>query len=363
MPSRVLLVEDDPVIQEYCRETLAAGGLTVEACATAKEARALFAAAAPDLVVLDIGLPDGTGLDLLREWGARGARVPVLFLTARGDLRTRLDCFRGGARDYVQKPFAAQELLARALVHLDAKRSLDGALLRNVELELAARARQDMTDMIVHDLKTPLAAIKGTLELVRSRGMISAGQHAELLEHAGTAAEFMLLMLNDILDVSLDGQSGLRAELSPVEVAPLHGKLEALFAGRARKTKVSVSWSCAPEARVVTGDQRLLFRVLANLVANAMAASPPGAEVEVRCARRGRAARLSVCDRGPGVPDAEKESVFRKFSTGARPSLEAGSGIGLAFCRAAARAMGGRVWVEDRDGGGSCFHLEIPQAG
>ena len=91
MPHRVLVVENDIDIQGYCKTILESAGFAVDACDTLADARRLFNANRPDLAVLDIGLPDGSGIDLMREWhGYPGPKVPVLVLTARGDLATRL---------------------------------------------------------------------------------------------------------------------------------------------------------------------------------------------------------------------------------------------------------------------------------
>ncbi|MDX6768206.1 MAG: response regulator [Elusimicrobiota bacterium] len=364
MPSRVLVVEDDLVILDYCRTVLEAAGIVVDGCSTAAEGRRFFLAERPDLAILDIGLPDGTGIELMQEWHALpGPKVAVIFLTARGDLRTRLDCFQRGAADYVHKPFAPEELLARAQVHLHLRRTQDELVKRNYELELVSRARQDMADMIVHDLKTPLTAIKGTLEVIRARGLITGGQHQNLLDHAGTAADFMLLMLNDLLDVSQASQAGMKAVLSPLETGVIYDKLHALFSERSRKTKVDIAWSVRPGAEQVLGDQRLIYRVLANLIVNAMAVSEAGSFVEVDCALNGTNARFTVSDRGKGVAPQDKKAIFEKYTTTKRgAALDTGSGIGLTFCRVAAEALKGRVWVEDRPGGGSCFHLEFPQS-
>lgn len=362
MAPRVLVVEDDLVILDYCRTVLQAAGMTVDGCSALAQGRELYKANRPDLAILDIGLPDGTGLELMKEWHSYpGPKVSVIFLTARGDLKTRLECFQSGASDYLHKPFAPQELLARAQVHLHLRREHDDLVKRNYELELVTRARQDMADMIVHDLKTPLTAIKGTIEVIRARGMITPGQHQSLLEHAGTAADFMLLMLNDLLDVSQAREAGLKAELAPMEVGGVYDKLHALFADRARKMKMDLAWSVKPGAEQVLGDQRLIYRVLANLISNAMSASPSGSYVEVDCALAGTSARFTVSDRGPGVPEEKKKTIFEKFMTTKRGALDTGSGIGLSFCRAAADALKGKVWVEDRQGGGSHFHLEFPQ--
>src|SRR6185312_3436294 len=214
MSHRVLVIEDDPDIQGYCNTVLESAGFAVDSTSTLDGARKLYGKK-PDLVVLDIGLPDGNGIDLMREWQKSGTPPPILFLTARGDMKTRLECFQQGAQDYLLKPFAAEELLARAKVHLQVKKSHDELLRRNYELELITRARQDMADMIVHDLKAPLTSIKGTLELVLAHGLISAEGYQNLLQNAGSAADFMLLMLNDLLDVGQAESAGLKAEAAP----------------------------------------------------------------------------------------------------------------------------------------------------
>lgn len=366
MSHRVLVVEDDLDIQGYCKTILESEGFTVDACDTAAEARRLFNANRPDLAVLDLGLPDGNGTDLMKEWhGYPGPKVPVLFLTARGDLKTRLECFQQGATDYVHKPFAAEELLARAKVHLQVKKSHEELIKRNYELELVARARQDMTDMIVHDLKAPLTAIKGTLELIHSRGLISQGDYTSLLSNAGSAADFMLLMLNDMLDLAQVKSSGLRVETGLVDPTVLLGKIHNLFAGRLQMTGATLTSRTAPGVAKIRADQNLLFRILANLIANAMKANPGAHPIEVECSFNGSSARFSVSDEGPGVPDAEKKRIFEKYVTSGRKesALDTGTGIGLSFCHAAVAAHKGRIWVEDRPGGGSRFIFELPQVG
>ena len=110
MTHRVLVVEDDIDIQGYCKTVLEAAAFSVDACGTAAKARSLFNANRPDLAVLDIGLPDGNGLDLMREWHAYpGPKVPVIFLTSRGDLKTRLECFQQGGQDYEKGHATAED--------------------------------------------------------------------------------------------------------------------------------------------------------------------------------------------------------------------------------------------------------------
>jgi signal transduction histidine kinase len=358
MSPRVLLIEDDEVILGYARSALEGAGLELRAVGTAAEARRAFQAARPDLVIVDIGLPDGNGLDLVRELGlGKADAAPFIFLTGRQDLQTRLECFRLGAVDYVSKPFAAEELLARVHVHLDIKQSRDEISRRNSELEVRHRARQDLTDMIVHDLKAPLASIKGTLQLAVKNGLITHPTYQGLLVSAGTAAEFMLLMLNDLLDLGRAEQAGLEAEITPVNMEFLLLKLATLFQIHCRSRELRMETVMEPEAAMLRTDAGLLFRMLVNLVSNAIKASPRGSTVSVMAALQGGRQRFTVADRGPGVPDEKKNRIFEKYQTGVPGE---GSGIGLAFCRVASRALKGEIRVEDRPGGGSVFVVDLP---
>lgn len=361
MPHKVLFVDDDLATQNLAKTVLEFEGLSVEVCGSAEQALRSFQGGRPDMVIMDIGLPDGNGLEVCRRMGMRpGCGVTFLFLTGRGDLLTRLECFHQGAHDYIQKPFAVDELLARVKVHLQLKRSRDELVRKASDLELRNRARQDLTDMIVHDLKAPLTSIKGTLELVKDHGMISPKAYRALIENAGTAAEFMLLMLNDLLDIGQAEEAGLKTEIVTVEVRLLLAKLKAIFAGRFQARGIRLECKVPDELEALETDPNLLFRILVNLVSNALKFSATGAEVGVECSLRKGAARFAVSDRGPGVPKELKARIFEKYATHSKGLGEGGSsGIGLAFCRLAISALGGRIWVEDREGGGSLFILEL----
>ncbi|MGB8908436.1 MAG: response regulator transcription factor [Candidatus Cybelea sp.] len=110
---RVLLVDDEPQIADVLRAYLEREGLTVEACGTVADALALLDREAPDILVLDVTLPDGSGLDVLRAASAPGSRIPTLMLTARSDEADRVVGLELGADDYVSKPFSPREVVAR----------------------------------------------------------------------------------------------------------------------------------------------------------------------------------------------------------------------------------------------------------
>ncbi|MDE2313562.1 MAG: response regulator [Elusimicrobia bacterium] len=363
MAHAILLVEDDPVIQSLSKSALEEAGFAVEACGTVADALKAFSKKAPDLVLLDIGLPDGTGFDICRGLGLGEKRnLPFIFLTAKGDIKTRLEGFKLGACDYIQKPFAVEELFARVRVHLRLKHTHDELSRRNLDLEIRERLRQDLTDMILHDLRTPAASIKGTLEIVANRGLISEGDASKFLRQAESAAEFMLLMLNDLLDVSQADQIGLRPETSEVGLGAVLKKATDLFENRCRRNNVSLRVAYSGQPRTLVTDPGLLFRILANLLSNAINASAAGQEIILSCVPAGAAVRFAVSDRGPGVPAAIKARIFEKYVASSQKDAAEGRGrgIGLNFCRLASRALGGAIRMEDNPGGGSVFICEVP---
>lgn len=362
MALKILLIEDDIDIQGFAKTVLENEGFVIDACETIARGTKLFEAGRPDLVILDIGLPDGSGLTLLRQFQQSNARVPLVVLTARRDLNTRLEAFKAGAHDYIEKPFAVQELVARVNVHLKIKKQQDELAQRNYDLELMNRARQDMTDMILHDLKTPLASIKGTLEIIKMRGLISNNSYSGLLDNAGTAADFMLLMLNDLLDIAQTEQMGMRVRIAKFETKPMVERLTVLFSARFSTLGLTLNFNIGQGAGVLETDQNLIFRVLVNLISNAMKVSTRGGQVDVDIGAAQGRVRLAVSDRGPGVADDLKKVIFNKFVTTSVPNIseDGGRGIGLTFCRLAVATLNGTIRVEDRQGGGSVFVVEVP---
>jgi len=144
MSSRLLVVEDHFPLRLSLKAALTAAGFQVEAVGSAEEAAQAAATEAPEVVILDWNLPGQSGLDLLKDWRARGCRWPVILLTARDAIVDRVDGLEGGANDYLVKPFANEELVARINVQLRtleaASRPGGGMDLSGIRIDLARRS-------------------------------------------------------------------------------------------------------------------------------------------------------------------------------------------------------------------------------
>lgn len=356
----VLLLEDDAAVTRVIETALRREGLALTAVGQVADFFPALARRRPDLALLDIELPDGDGFEVCRRLQEDPATkgIPVIFLTAKGDAASRLKGFQCGARDYVPKPFDPAELVARVRAHLDLSQRLHEGERRVAEMSLRERFQRDLMDMIVHDLRSPLATVQMSLRLLGASGLVTDAQQKRLLATADDALEFSLVMVNDLLDLDAGRVAVRPAAFSLSELtARLEGMLGPSLARRGLRFVRQVP---AGADRLVC-DEQLIFRVLMNLCGNAIKFSPTGETVSLRANHAGGRLRLEVEDRGPGIPDAEKELIFEKFYRVESTSKTVpGSGIGLSFCRLAAGALGGRVFAEDVPAGGSRFVLEVP---
>jgi two-component system sensor histidine kinase/response regulator len=359
-PSQVLILEDDASLVMLVTAALKKAGLDVRAANSLEDLDKQLAPGTPDLFILDVNLPDGTGFEACRRLRALPltAHVPIIFLTRRDEVENRLRAFRLGAHDYVIKPFSVEDLVARVRAHLMLKIQRDQKETQLAELALHERVQIDLMDMVIHDIRTPIATVKLTLAMMAEEGTIDAAQHAKLIEMASHATDAALLMLNDLMDLRVGRVS---TELAAFPLSrPLRRAAEILGPGAAKRG-ISVSVEASPDQARVVSDEKMLLRVILNLLGNAIKFTAKAAPIEMSLRHEGGRLRLVVADRGLGVPAADRERIFEKFQRAGEAALSApGTGIGLAFCRLAAEALGGRAWAEARPGGGSLFLFEVP---
>jgi signal transduction histidine kinase len=231
---------------------------------------------------------------------------------------------------------------------------------RRLSLEIA-RARDEMTHLMVHDLRSPMVSITGALDLLgEAKGLAPRDQG--LLQMARRNAVRQSALIDSILDIWQLEEGAFPQRRTSVAVGTLVGDALRLAGPRAQARRLgleAVVPGDLPEAWVDVG---LVERVLGNLVGNAIKFSPEGGgSVIVSAANAGAdGIRISVSDSGPGVEAALRPRLFSRFAQGAHTAR--GSGLGLAFCRLAVEASGGRIWLEDRPGPGAHFLFTLPAA-
>jgi two-component system sensor histidine kinase/response regulator len=223
--------------------------------------------------------------------------------------------------------------------------------------------RDDLMKMIVHDLKTPLTTVLGTLEMLGTGdfGAVTETQRRAIRDCEGKADE-LLALINDLLEIARLEEANLPLEVSAVSPRTLVDEMMHEWAMRFQQEGARVTAEVAPDAPRIEADLQLLKRVLANLLQNALTHSGHAVELRIAVRREADGALFTVADNGPGIPPEYHELIFRKFERGKNPNVPRvrSSGLGLAFCRLVAEAHGGKIWVTSSEGRGSAFHLLLP---
>jgi signal transduction histidine kinase len=361
--ARILVVDDDAMTRRSLRAMLERSLYQVETAEGGAEALALLSSFRPDLILLDIQMPEMDGLEVCHRVRQmpQGDLLPIIFLT--GDERPDIHslAFRAGGDDFLRKPVHSGELVVRIRSLMRLKRlQAEIQAERDSLLELQ-KQREQLFEFIVHDLKNPLAAIQVGLELLSERDDNTPAHQTQLRRLRNTGNQ-MGRMIQNILDIGRAEQLGLELHKTRIQLSTwLPGLLQEVES-QAHSRKHNLAWHC-PSDLEIEADQDFLRRLLLNLVDNAMKYSPSGSHTKIEAHATNDGVRLEVRDQGQGIPENMREQVFEKFVRLQKGDTEAhsGSGIGLAFCQVVAEAHEGRIWVEANAPRGSVFVLEIPQ--
>lgn len=221
--------------------------------------------------------------------------------------------------------------------------------------------RKDFVNTVSHDLRSPLTAILGYVELIERAGPVNP-QQAEFIKRVKTSVHTTTELIDDLLDLGRV-EVGLIDELSPVDLkAIVDATLEALHTQMEVK-QLGLKLAAADNLPAVLGSHTQLGQVAANLIGNAVKYTPAGGEVRVMLRKEQKQLILHVADTGPGIPLEEQSKIFDRFyrATNALPSIP-GTGLGLAIVKTIVENHRGRIWVDSKVGEGSIFTVVLPLA-
>jgi two-component system, sensor histidine kinase and response regulator len=354
----VLVVDDDEAIRKLVRLALAQRFEVIEASG-ALEAIALVSRREDiEVVVIDVMMPGMTGVEAvpkLKE-SARGL-LPVLLLTALGDQEHRNQGLEAGADDYLTKPIDRRELVMRVqnFVRLRRQEKL-------IRAQLAALTdlyalKDDLTALLVHDLRNPLTAVKGAFQLLQANVVEEDREIFRLGKHA---IDRVMEAVGDLLKVRMLEQGKLPLERGSVVMGDLCASVIDTLRTAALDGRVNVVQTNTGDTRMEI-DAKLVTRALENLLINAFRHTNESVDVSVMGDEH--AVTLVVADRGRGVPDFLKGELFDMFGsiTLQKAGARRGHGLGLYLVKLVAQAHGGSVVVRDRSGGGAEFVITLPR--
>lgn len=362
MLKHLLLVDDEPRNLALLEAYLAPLGHEVTRAVGGREAVLAIERRAPDLILLDVLMPDLDGIDVLAHVRARppSSYIPVILVTGQTERESRLRGLEAGADEFLEKPVDRAILLARVGTLLRLKDASDELVRRNDALERLHREQRELTEFIVHDLKNPVTVVNLNLAWIRGR----LKDHPELQEALHSAQEGSAMiqkMVEDLLLVGRLEQNDVPLRLEPVDVGELLDRVRRAHTCEADTRRVALSASVERGLKV-RADSTLLRRVVENLLQNSLEYTPTDGRIAL-CAHLGASVEIAVSNTGQPIPEEARGRIFEKFGRGPAASHAPGhAGLGLYFCKRAMEAQGGTVTMAETPEWPTTFVLHLPTA-
>ncbi len=222
------------------------------------------------------------------------------------------------------------------------------------------RRKDELMSTVSHELRTPLTSIVGSLGLLRSGAVGAVPPDAgRLIDIAENNSRRLIRLIDDMLDIDRIGSGKLHIARDPIDLRDVIDRARSDSEGLAESRAVRIDCDVPDDPVMVSGDAGRLLQVLGNLLSNAIKATPQGSTIDLILEiPNARDAVVSVKDRGAGIPPGFRERIFGRFER-VDQEKTSGTGLGLAISREIVVRHGGRIWFEDRNGGGTCFSISL----
>ena len=349
--SKILIVDDNPRNLKILRTILTRHYL-LESAGSGEDALSLISQTKPDLVLLDIMMPGMDGYETCRRLRAdpRLRWIKIIMVSAKAMVSERLQGYEAGADDYVTKPFDEEELLAKVRVHLRMK-----------SIEEVDELKTTFLGLLQHETRTPLTGILGAADLLLDDGHVDTAERKELAGMIHSSAARLHDLLAKVVTLA-ELKSGTRDfEPTSVDLPMVVRDAVAEIGGEAAGNGVTVHCGRLDAAPVLV-DRAWMTTAIRAFLDNAIRFSPRDTSVMVEVLRRDGRARLTVADRGRGIPAEFLPRLFDEFAVPDAAHHHEGAGLGLAIARRIVEGHGGRIAVESELGAGSTFTVDLPLA-
>jgi len=329
------------------------------------EALAQVEAETPDLILLDVMMPDMDGFEVAQRLkkDPLTAEIPIIFLTALNSTGDIVKGFQVGANDFISKPFNKEELLIRVkhqVSLIEAKRII---LAKTEELRRTIIGRDKLYSVIAHDLRSPMGSIKMVLNmLILNLPSDKIGDEMyELLTMANQTTEDVFALLDNLLKWTKSQIGKLKVVYQEIDLVEVVEGVIEIFTMVAGLKKIQIKLQ-APEELEVNADIDMVKTVVRNLLSNALKFSNEGSEVLVKVEAIDGLAVVSVQDHGCGIDEESQKKLlhtdthYSTFGT----NNEEGSGLGLLLVQDFVQKNGGDLWFTSKKGEGSIFGFNLP---
>lgn len=351
--ARVLIVDDAPGVTDVLGMKLEREGYEAVIARTAATAYEFLEAGEFDLILLDIQLPDGSGMEMLKQLRQRRSQLdtPIIMISGLDQTSDVVSSLKNGANDYITKPFDLAVVVARIRTQLTLKRMKE--------------ANDNFLRIVSHDLKKPLLIVLDVAKQLRERyppGSVLDTDGLSSLEFVIESSEFMQSIITDLLELGALRDQKLRITKRPTDFGAIVRQAVARNAPYAKSKSGEIKMEFSRDLPNILADDARIMQVLENLIGNAIKFSPPDAVTTVRSIRDGEWIVCEVIDAGPGIPEKEMKLLFKEYArlSNTPTGGEKSTGLGLSISREMILLHGGQIGARNNPERGATFWFRLP---
>lgn len=312
----------------------------------------------PDVILLDIMMPEIDGFrvcEILKQERTHFKNIPIIMVTAKEDIDSKIKGLSLGADDFVTKPYNVHELEARVKAALRLKKTFD-------ELKELNELKNQFLGMASHDIKGPISRIEKATEYVLKNKKKFSVEEVKQLENIREEARGVFNLISDLLNVTKIESGKMGIEKQEVNLAPLIEEVIRMNEMSASSKGIHIETVFESQVPKILADPERLLEVIDNLLTNAIKFSKSGQNISVALKRTRGGVEFSVSDQGVGIPKGEHSKLFQRFSrVSSRPTAgEKGTGLGLSICREIIELHQGKITIDSDVGKGTKFTVFLP---
>ena len=358
MKSKILIVDDVKENVDILNQYFSARGFQTILAYGGAQAVDKAERERPDVILLDIMMPDVDGFrvcEILKKERTHFKNIPIILVTAKEDIDSKIKGLSLGAEDYVTKPFDVKELEARVNSALRLKKALD-------ELKELNDLKNQFLGMASHDIKAPISRIERTVEAILKNKSILKPEQLEYLKKIREEAQGIFNLISDLLNVVKIETGKMGLEFEKVSLEKLVEEVFRMNQISAEAKKIEMEIHMDKEAPKILADPARLLEVVENVMTNAIKFTPSGKKIKIYVKKAKGGVELSIQDEGVGIPKQELPSLFDRFArlSPQATSGEKGTGLGLSICKQIVDLHKGKIEVQSEVGQGTLITVFLP---
>jgi signal transduction histidine kinase len=364
----ILIVDDNPNIRKTMGQILKAKGFEIEEAGTGSQAVRFFGTKFFNLVLIDVRLPDMSGLEVLKAVHESNEDTLAIMMTAYASLDSSIEAMNRGAYSYITKPInmdmalaAIERGLEKQRLSMENKRLLKELAAANEKLKELDKRKSAFVANVSHEFKNPLTIINEALSIL-IEGLVGdvSPEQKKLILAAKNSIERLIRLVTDLLDISKIEAGKLEMHMENFDIGILVNELLVTYENELATKKISLKKDVQDTAGLLWADRDKISQIVINLLGNAIKFTPAGGEISIKLIGKENEISFEISDTGPGIPEKYKETIFDKFER-IFPQKTEGTGLGLAIAKDIVQLHKGRIWVESEEGKGSKFIFVLPR--